>query len=610
MSQHPMPPASARENTLAKEKEWTVPANNLLAAMKLWNNMLTGEEKAAAASGNESSSVVTNNEAAKQCEIAGDADFSVEDSPQSSEDSNEGSSEGRGTADELLKELVEDAEGSGIAATDISENDLEGLIARQRRRSEAQSDPPIPAPPTDAFPAPPAEEDAERERRERLQRREAAVARSRADQDRRQRLLLVSRERRQRSQEAERKKRPAPQSRKQRGGFVGHKKGQSRSGNPIRLKPRSEKWVKRKATVGLSLQRNLVRRGPINSSAPSTFKPLRPAPEGPIPATVGQGNFMIATWTVSKFANPNEVGAKLKTAPFDCTVIIMSTAVADTDAIALWLVELAKQNADFKTNPLCDDLHREILQEKAVYRLSGNVFAAIHRAKVGNCSLVVWSTRSRGEGSDQLRLCSLNLALDTTRQRLTQMNIGIIDVKDVLSPEYLESLVAWIVMGRVSILTGNVGKNQNMVRRGLAQWIKFWRRSRGEWGWWARPTFFLCFGYFRSVTMAMLTSLPYGWHIGNDLFDEMINLDEMPQWPLNDMGSAFVPNLGSIKMKSINFERWCHNMIQTCLWTGTSTPSRSSQARQTDRSRGKSGKDKGQHKGKGKEYGKGKGKDK
>ena len=158
MSQHPMPPASARENTLAKEKEWTVPANNLLAAMKLWNNMLTGEEKAAAASGNESSSVVTNNEAAKQCEIAGDADFRVEDSPQSSEDSNEGSSEGRGTADELLKELVEDAEGNGIAATGISENDVEGLIARQRRRSEAQSDPLIPAPLTDAFPAPPDED--------------------------------------------------------------------------------------------------------------------------------------------------------------------------------------------------------------------------------------------------------------------------------------------------------------------------------------------------------------------------------------------------------------------------------------------------------------------
>ena len=62
---------------------------------------------------------------------------------------------------------------------------------------------------------------------------------------------------------------------------------------------------------------------------------------------------MIATWTVSKFANPNEVGAKLKTAPFGCIVIIMSSAVADNDAIALWLFELAKQDADFKPNPVC-----------------------------------------------------------------------------------------------------------------------------------------------------------------------------------------------------------------------------------------------------------------
>ena len=147
MSQQPDPPENAREITLAKEKEWTVPASNLIEAMKLWNNMLPGEPSAAAASDNECSSVVTDIEVAKQCAQEEHADYGVEDSPTSSEDSNEGSGEGRGTADELLKELVEDAEGSGIAATDISENDLEGLIARKRRRSEAQSDPPLPAPP-------------------------------------------------------------------------------------------------------------------------------------------------------------------------------------------------------------------------------------------------------------------------------------------------------------------------------------------------------------------------------------------------------------------------------------------------------------------------------
>ena len=119
----------------------------------------------------------------------------------------------------------------------------------------------------------------------------------------------------------------------------------------------------------------------------------------------------------------------------------------------------------------------------------------------------------------------------------------------------------------------------------------------------------MCFGYFRSVNMAMPQELPHGWQIGNDLFDEMIHRDDMPEWPENDMGSAYVPKLGHIKMKEIDFDRWCPFMIQTCLWTGTSTPSKKSQARQMDRSRGKSGKNKGHHKGKGKEYGKGKGKD-
>ncbi len=79
-----------------------------------------------------------------------------------------------------------------------------------------------------------------------------------------------------------------------------------------------------------------------------------------MPATVGQGNFMIATWTVSKFADPNEVGAKLKTAPFGCIVIIMSSEVAARDEIAMWLSELAKQDAEIVVGkPVCDALQHE-----------------------------------------------------------------------------------------------------------------------------------------------------------------------------------------------------------------------------------------------------------
>ncbi len=212
----------------------------------------------------------------------------------------------------------------------------------------------------------------------------------------------------------------------------------------------------------------------------------------------------------------------------------------------------------------------------------------------------------------------MHLDLDDTRQAMKEMTLGIIDVKDVLSADDIESVVSWIVMDRVAILTGNFGKDQWMVRQiamkanaihdeALAQWIKFPSRSRGE-EWWAHPTYFLCFGFSRGVHMAMPQELPPGWQIGYDLFHEMIHRQDVPEWPENDMGSAYVPKLGLIKMKEIDFDRWCPFMIQTCLWAGTSTPSKKSQARQMDRSRGKSGKNKGHQKGKGNESGKGRGK--
>ena len=211
----------------------------------------------------------------------------------------------------------------------------------------------------------------------------------------------------------------------------------------------------------------------------------------------------------------------------------------------------------------------------------------------------------------------MHLDSDDTRQWMKEMTIGIIDVKDVLSADDIESLVSWIVMDRVAILTGNFGKDQRMVRQiamkanaihdeALAQWITFPSRSRGQ-EFWTHPTYFVCFGFHRGVCMPMPQELPPGWQIGSDLFREMIHREDVPEWPENDMGSAYVPKLGLIKMKEIDFDRWCPFMIQTCLWAGTSTPSLKSQEAQMARSRGKSGKHKGHHKGKGNESGKGRG---
>ncbi len=634
----PAPPKNAGKNTDAKENEYIEPANKFLKAVRSCKDVVSGGPSAAAGSDDERSSVVTEFEVPHWNTVEHqeeDVDYEEANSPISSEDGDE-PTEGGGTTDAAMEEAMAYAESNGAtAAMGMSDAALGNIIARHRSRG-AHSDPPIPAPPTDANHATPDAEDAERAKQ---QRRDEAVLRSQKEQQHPKRIFMVSRDRgervllkkRDRSREMDRKKkdpswmRDAPWRRRRgskhesRSRSRGHKnRSRSRSRGPMRLKPRWGDEVESQVTIGVNISRKLVRRGPFSSKDPTLLKAMRPAPKGPLPALFGEGNFMISTWTMNKFADPKLVGAKLKTAPFGCIVIIMSSEVAARDEIAMWLSELAKQDAEIVVGkPVCDALQHEILQEKAVYRLSGNAFAAIHRAKVCNCSLVVWSARSRGEGDQQLRFCSMHLDLDDTRQAMKEMTLGIIDVKDVLSADDIESVVTWIVMDRVAILTGNFGKDQWMVQQiamkanaihdeALAQWITFPSRSRGQ-EFWTHPTYFVCFGFHRGVCMPMPQELPPGWQIGYDLFHEMIHRDDMPEWPENDMGSAYVPKLGLIKMKEIDFDRWCPFVIQTCLWAGTSTPSLKSQEAQMARSRGKSGQHKGHHKGQGNESGQGRG---
>ena len=79
------------------------------------------------------------------------------------------------------------------------------------------------------------------------------------------------------------------------------------------------------------LQRDLVPRPAINSAPASSAElPAAPPagpPAGPLPASVGKGNLMIATWIIGQECRMMDLGPKLRDAPFDCIVVIMSTAV-------------------------------------------------------------------------------------------------------------------------------------------------------------------------------------------------------------------------------------------------------------------------------------------
>ena len=121
-------------------------------------------------------------------------------------------------------------------------------------------------------------------------------------------------------------------------------------------------------------------------------------------------------------------------------------------------------------------------------------------------------------------------------------------------------------------------------------------RSLGES--FVHPSFWLFFGYYRQITVpATVTEISDTLWLGLDIWEDMLRLEDMPQWERNDVGSAFVANVGHIKMKPPDWNRWFNGCFQTCLWLGTATPSRSSQMK--DRGKGK-GKPKGKCKGKGK----------
>ena len=74
-------------------------------------------------------------------------------------------------------------------------------------------------------------------------------------------------------------------------------------------------------------------------------------------------------------------------------------------------------------------------------------------------------------------------------------------------------------------------------------------------------------------------TLPRHWQLGTDILNDMVSAYVLPQWERNDEGSVHVPNLGNIKMKRVDWNRWCNHTFQTCLWLGTSIPSKASQNR-------------------------------
>ena len=184
--------------------------------------------------------------------------------------------------------------------------------------------------------------------------------------------------------------------------------------------------------------------------------------------------------------------------------------------------------------------------------------------------------------------------------RMENIKIGIVDVRSRLFDSDVRALEEFIVQDRVAMLTGYFGGDDDKgwlrhiaTKCGAVgdgplhqSMMKPWMSPPGDYyrscGWVERspPTFFVLFGIYRSIKVPEKFTNPIPETMPNDeLWHECVGHMDIPSWPLNDHGSAFVANLGNVKMKHVDFSRWCHHTMQTCIWLGTSMPSKSSQAR-------------------------------
>ena len=391
------------------------------------------------------------------------------------------------------------------------------------------------------------------------------------------------------------------------------------------------------ACMETDLQESLVRRSAINVEGAGSRKDmdqhrlrLRSSREvhEQLPATVGSSNIMIANWVVGQHAHPEDLARILEAAPFDCVVIVLTTAaVAETNCnIALFLKDLVDARDRFERSLNMHPVLAMVCAEKAVYSFTSKVYIAIHRAKVkgftfverslpgGSASLQSAASTQRTAVAESMTKGMLHLHMDQTRQRLKEFRLGIVDMKQGACShvDELNAMEAWIVSDRLAALTGWFGDNHAFVKEvaeqtkaigcePFAQWVTLDQnncRSRGNTM--TMPNYFLLFGYYRKISVPHEEQgLGGHWKGGRDLWYQAILHDSLPRWAHNDVGSPFVPHHGAIKMKNVDFDRWVDHVFQTCLWMGTSTPSKSSQAKQKHRSRGASSKGKNK-KGKGK----------
>ena len=99
------------------------------------------------------------------------------------------------------------------------------------------------------------------------------------------------------------------------------------------------------------------------------------------------GNYMVQSCIVGKECTEEDLSAKLAASPFDVIVLILSAAVADGDTVHQFPMAAYANNKRFGARAGKavggNASLKNLLKEKAIYKLETRIFLIVSRARAG-----------------------------------------------------------------------------------------------------------------------------------------------------------------------------------------------------------------------------------
>jgi hypothetical protein len=191
-------------------------------------------------------------------------------------------------------------------------------------------------------------------------------------------------------------------------------------------------------TASLGLQDQLQRRQAVNHDGR----------DGPRVAPVSSSpNVMIANWAVGRDCVTAELLQRLTESRFDIVVVVVAPAVAVDDELYVFLNAMVGRNDS--SNDVAADADTRFAKAHVMLAIdhgaaapSGS-FVCLYKPKV----MAAAYQRAYDPKCDAIRFGALKLTLDTERQSLPQISVGIVDVMDDElrdDSQTWDTLAAWL----------------------------------------------------------------------------------------------------------------------------------------------------------------------